>query len=134
MKKFTHSSVNSKKKHFTKKNKHFTKKYNDKNMKEKIIKISKSIKSEKKYMAYIKNMKTGYIRIIHFGASAYEQYKDRTPLKIYTYKNHSNKKRQRNYYSRHSNGIVNRKEAIEYEIKKSNGYYNAKILSHIFLW
>ena len=103
-------------------------------MREKIIKFEKSSNPNKKYTAYIKNLDTGKIHKIHFGASAYEQYKDRTPLKLYSSKNHSNKKRQMNYYSRHSRGITNRKTAIEYEIKKSNGYYNAKILSHIYLW
>lgn len=103
-------------------------------MKETIVKFSKSSNPDKKYMAYIKNNKTGKIRIIHFGASAYQQYKDRIPLKLYSNKNHGDKKRQHNYYSRHSHGISNRKDAIKYEIHKSNGYYNAKILSHIYLW
>lgn len=103
-------------------------------MKEKIIKFEKSNNPNKKYTAYIKVLETGKNHTIHFGASAYEQYKDRTPLKLYASKNHSNKKRQMNYYSRHSHGITNRKQAIEYEIKKSGGYYNAKILSHIYLW
>jgi hypothetical protein len=103
-------------------------------MKEIIIRFEKSKHPDKKYTAYIKNIKTGTIRMIHFGASDYEQYKDRTPLKLYSYKNHNDKKRQHNYYSRHSHGISNRKNAIKYEINKSNGYYNAKILSHIYLW
>ena len=102
--------------------------------KEIIVKFYKSNNPDKKYMAYIKNNKTGKIRIIHFGASDYEQYKDRTPLQLYAHKNHNDKKRQYNYYSRHSHGISNRKNAIKYEINKSNGYYNAKILSHIYLW
>jgi hypothetical protein len=104
------------------------------NMKEKIIKFEKSSNPEKKYMATIKDLNTGKTRIIHFGASDYEQFKDRTPLKLYSRKNHGNRHRQMNYYSRHSHGITNRKKAIDYEIKKSGGYYNAKILSHIYLW
>ena len=39
----------------------------------------------------------------------------------------------RNYFSRHS-GTKNRKKAINKEIKKSKKKYNAKILSHIYLW
>ena len=104
------------------------------NMKERIIKFEKSSNPDKKYMAIIEDINTKKTRIIHFGASDYEQYKDRTPLKLYSKKNHGNKRRQMNYYSRHSHGISNRKKAIEYEIKKSDGYYNAKILSHIYLW
>lgn len=103
-------------------------------LKEKIINFKRSTNPDKKYIAYIKNLNTNKIRILHFGASAYEQYKDRTPLKLFSHKNHNDKRRQMNYYSRHSNGITNRKKAIQYEINKSNGYYNPKILSHIYLW
>lgn len=103
-------------------------------MREKIIGIFKSSNKKKKYMAIVKGVDNASQRVLHFGASDYEQYKDRTPLKLYSSQNHYDKKRQMNYYSRHSNGIKNRKHAIEYEIEKSNGYYNSKILSHIFLW
>jgi len=103
-------------------------------MKEKILVIVKSSNSSKKYMAAIQDLITGAVKVIHFGASNYEQYKDRTPLQLYAVNNHSDKKRQMNYYSRHSNGIKNRKLAIAHEIEKSNGYYNAKILSHTYLW
>jgi len=103
-------------------------------MREKIIGIFKSSNKKKKYMAIVKGADGESQRVLHFGASDYEQYKDRTPLKLYSSKNHYDKKRQMNYYSRHSKGIKNRKSAIEYEIEKSNGYYNSKILSHIFLW
>ena len=115
-----------------------------KRMREKIIGIFKSSNKKKKYMAIVKGVDFGEAgrravdsssqRVLHFGASDYEQYKDRTPLKLYSSQNHYDKKRQMNYYSRHSKGIKNRKHAIEYEIEKSNGYYNSKILSHIFLW
>ena len=103
-------------------------------MKEKIIKIEKSKVKGKKYTAKVKNIKTNKTRKISFGALGYQQFKDRTPLKLYKKLNHSNKKRQERYYGRFSKGIKNRKKAIEYEEKKSKGYYNAKILSHIYLW
>lgn len=102
-------------------------------MQEKIIKFEKSNIKGKKYTAYIQNKKTKKIRKIHFGASDYQQYKDRTPLKLYAHKNHNTRKRMENYFNRHS-GTKNRKKAIELEKKKSNGYYNPKILSHIYLW
>ena len=38
-----------------------------------------------------------------------------------------------NYFSRHS-GTKKRGQAIKLEKKKSKGYYNAKILSHVYLW
>ena len=101
-------------------------------MKEIIIEIKRG-KFPKKYTAYVKNKKTKKIRKIHFGDQRYEQFKDRTKLKIYSKKNHSNKKRMQNYYKRHS-GIKNRTKAIKREKNKSKKYYNAKILSHLYLW
>ena len=101
-------------------------------MNEKIIKFLKG-PSPKKYTAYIKNKKTKKIRKIHFGDKRYQQYKDRTPLQLYKNKNHGTRKRMQNYYSRHS-GTKKRREAIKREKHKSKGLYNAKILSHIYLW
>ena len=103
-------------------------------MREKIIKIEKSKTQGKKYTAKVKNIKTGKTRKINFGALGYQQFKDRTPLKLYKNLDHSNKHRQERYYSRFSRGIKNRKKAIEFEERKSRGYYNPKILSHIYLW
>ena len=102
-------------------------------MHEKIMKFEKSKIKGKKYTAYIKNKKTQTVRKIHFGASDYQQYKDRTPLKLYAHKNHGTRKRMQNYFNRHS-GTKNKTKAIYLEKIKSNGYYNAKILSHKFLW
>ena len=73
------------------------------------------------------------IRKIHFGDKNYPQYKDRTPLKLYAHKNHNTRKRMQNYFSRHS-GTRKRGQAIKMEKKKAKGYYNAKILSHLYLW
>lgn len=101
-------------------------------MNEKIIKFSRG-PFPKKYTAFVKNNKTKKIRKIHFGDKRYQQYKDRTPLKLYKHKNHGTLKRMRNYYSRHS-GTKNRKKAIQQEKRKSKGLYNAKILSHEYLW
>ena len=101
-------------------------------MKEKIISMKKG-PFPKKYTAFIKNNKTHKIHKINFGDRRYQQFKDRTKLGLYTKLNHGDRKRQENYYNRHS-GVKNRKKAIEKEIKKSNGYYNAKILSHEYLW
>jgi hypothetical protein len=106
--------------------------YKKNKMKEKIIKFEKG-PAKKKYTAHVKDKKTGKTRKIHFGASDYPQYKDRTPLKLYAHKNHNTRKRMQNYFSRHS-GTKKRGQAISLEKKKSNGYYNPKILSHIYLW
>lgn len=103
-----------------------------KKMHEKILKFERG-PGEKKYTAHIKDNKTGKIRILHFGHKDYEQFKDRTKNGLYSSRNHGNKKRQRNYYNRHS-GEKNRKKAIEKEKKNSKGYYTPKLLSHIYLW
>ena len=101
-------------------------------MNEKIIKFEKGPPG-KKYTAHVQDKKTKKIRKIHFGASDYPQFKDRTPLKLYAHKNHYTRKRMQRYFARHS-GTKKRGQAIEMEKKKSKGYYNAKILSHVYLW
>jgi hypothetical protein len=101
-------------------------------MKETIVKFE-SGPGSKKYTAHVRNKETRKTRKIHFGDRNYQQYKDRTPLKLYAHKNHNTRKRMQNYYSRHS-GTKNRKKAITMEKQKSGGLYNSKILSHIYLW
>ena len=102
-------------------------------MKERIVKFMRG-PGAKKYTARVMHKKTRKIRHIHFGAKGYEQFKDSTPLKLYSSKNHGTKKRRDNYFSRHSGGIKNKKKALSKEIRKSKGLYNAKILSHKYLW
>tara|TARA_X000001036_G_scaffold229227_1_gene214196 strand:+ start:1817 stop:2122 length:306 start_codon:yes stop_codon:yes gene_type:complete len=101
-------------------------------MKERIMNFEKG-PFPKKYTAHVKHLSTGKTRKIHFGDRRYAQYKDRTPLKLYAKKNHLTRKRMQNYFSRHS-GEKNRKKAIQKEKRKSKGLYNAKILSHEYLW
>ena len=102
-------------------------------MKEVIVSIEPSSNPDKKYMALVRNKNTKDTRTIHFGASDYEQYKDSTGVGKYTKKNHGDKRRRHNYFSRHS-GIGDKKKATISEINKSGGIYNAKIFSHIYLW
>jgi hypothetical protein len=109
-----------------------TKKLRSIKMKEGIVRF-KVGPGDKKYTAYVENKKTKKVRVLHFGHKDYEQYKDRTNLGLYSSRNHGNKKRQENYYNRHS-GEKNRRKAIEKEKKQSKGYYTPKILSHIYLW
>ena len=101
-------------------------------MKETIVKFKRG-PFPKKYTSIIQNKKTKKTRKIHFGDRRYQQYKDRTPLKLYKNKNHNTRKRMRNYFSRHS-GTKKRGDAIKKEKKKSRGKYTAKILSHVYLW
>lgn len=102
-------------------------------MKERIVRFERSPIEFKKYRAFVKDLKTGKERHIDFGDNRYQQFKDRTPLGHYKSKNHNNPKRMRNYFNRHS-GTPNRGRAIGLERKKSEGRYNAKILSHEYLW
>lgn len=102
-------------------------------MNELIVKFEKSKRKHKKYTAFIQNRKTKKIRKLSFGDNRYQQYKDRTPLKLYKSLNHGSRKRMHNYFNRHS-GIQNREKAIAYEKKKSKNLYTPKILSHIYLW
>jgi hypothetical protein len=101
-------------------------------MKEKILRFERGPPG-KKYTAIIQDKKTKKIRKLHFGASDYEQFKDRTPLKLYAHKNHNTRRRMQNYFNRHS-GTKKRGQAIALEKKKSKGYYTPKILSHLYLW
>ena len=101
-------------------------------MKERILKFTRG-PYPKKYTAHVRNKKTRKVRKIHFGDVRYPQYRDRTPLGLYSHKNHGTRKRMQRYYSRHS-GTVKRSVAIKREIRKSNGLYNSKILSHKYLW
>ena len=101
-------------------------------MKEKILRFERGPRG-KKYTAFIQDKKTKKIRKLHFGASDYEQFKDRTPLKLYAHKNHNTRRRMQNYFNRHS-GTKKRGQAIALEKKKSKGYYTPKILSHVYLW
>ena len=101
-------------------------------MKETIVKFKKG-PFPKKYTAIVKDIKSKKTRKIHFGDRRYQQYKDRTPLKLYAKNNHNTRKRMQNYFNRHS-GTKKRSKAIKKEKIKSRGKYNAKILSHIYLW
>jgi len=108
-------------------------KYGGYRMKERIVQFKESPRKNKKYRATIRDIQSGVERHIDFGARDYEQYKDRTPLRLYSHKDHGTRRRMKNYYSRHS-GTSNRTKAIKTEKRKSRGRYNAKILSHLYLW
>jgi len=100
-------------------------------MKEKIVKFKKSERNGKKYMVIVENKKTGKQRTLHFGATGYEQFKDSTPLKLYSKGNHGDPQRRRNYFNRHS-GTPYKNKAVHKESR--SGLYTPKLLSHIYLW
>ena len=101
-------------------------------MEERIIKFTRG-PYPKKYTAHVIHKKSKKKRKIHFGDVRYQQYKDRTPLKLYKHKNHLTRKRMQNYFSRHS-GTKNRTQAIKKEKLKNSYLYTPKILSHQYLW
>lgn len=111
----------------------FSKQKHKINKREKIIRIEKSRRQFKKYTAFVKNKSTHKVRRIHFGDKRYQQFKDLTKLKVYKKLNHGDKKRRQNYFMRHS-GVPNKRKALHKEWIKSRGKYNAKILSHQYLW
>ena len=86
----------------------------------------------KKYSVYVKGQ-NGKPKLIHFGDKRYQQFRDRTPLHLYSKKNHGERSRLRNYYSRHS-GVKTRKAGIKKERRHAHGLYTPKLLSHIYLW
>jgi len=75
--------------------------------------IKKSTHKNKKYMAVFK---TGVV--VHFGDNRYQQYHDKTSLKIYSSLDHKDETRKRSYYARHGKAVP----------------YSAKWFSHKYLW
>ena len=102
-----------------------------KGMKEKIIDFKKGSRG-KKYEALIIDSR-GNQRSIAFGASKFEHFKDTTGKGFWSKKNHGSVSRRKAYFNRHS-GVDTKKEALQKEIQASGGRFNAKILSHKFLW
>ncbi len=54
----------------------------------------------KKYKVVIYKSKKKW-KTIQFGDNRYEQYRDSTPLKLYSHLDHLDKKRRKNYKARH---------------------------------
>jgi len=56
----------------------------------------------KKYKVVIRDTKTKKKKTVQFGSKKYDQYKDKTPLKLYKKQNHLDKKRRTSYRARHN--------------------------------
>ena len=67
-------------------------------MNEVIVDIRKSKRKYKKYVALVRDKLTKKIRKIHFGDNRYPQFKDSTPLRLYSSKDHLDLDRRRRYY------------------------------------
>lgn len=86
-------------------------------MKEKILyKPFISSAKNKKYSVYVKNDKGG-VKLIHFGDSRYQQFKDK--LGHYANNDHLDETKKKNYYARHG---------------KATSKDTAKFWSHKILW
>jgi len=84
--------------------------------------FEKSNRKDKKYKVYYNG------KWIHFGSTLYHQYKDTTPLKLYSNLDHLDKKRQKSYLSR-ARGIRDKDGNLTYKDKNSSNYYSIR-----FLW
>ncbi len=87
----------------------------------KLDRFEKSKVKNKKYMALLKHRVTGKFRKMNFGDVRYQQYKDSTGLGLYSSKNHLDKKRRKNYRSRHETYI-------------RSGMYSPGYFSMKYLW
>jgi hypothetical protein len=76
------------------------------------MEFKRSTRKNKKYMVTSPKGKT-----IHFGDSRYQQYKDSTPLKLYSHLDHGDKKRRANYLARSKKNSNNPESAQFYSIK-----------------
>lgn len=68
--------------------------------------IKKSTRKYKKYMIKVGD------KWIHFGDNRYEQYKDSTPLRLYSRLDHNDIRRRQLYYIRH--GRTSNKNSAKY--------------------
>lgn len=82
------------------------------------VEFKRSHLAGKKYDAILKNKRTGRLKIIPFGATGYQQYKDRA-LGLYSKDDHNDVKKRDAYRKRHQ-GEQNR--------KYSSGYFAYKYL------
>ena len=99
-------------------------------MHEKLVKIVKSKRKNKKYKAIVRG-RDGSERAVHFGDSRYGHYKDTTGVGAWSGKDHGDRKRRENYFQRHS-GTRSKTSALKQERRK--GRITARFLSHKFLW
>ena len=85
------------------------------------MEIKQSTRKNKKYMVKVND------KWIHFGDVRYAQYKDKTPLKLYSDLDHKDKKRRENYLKR-AKAIRNKHGELTYLDKNSPNYYSVKYL------
>lgn len=82
--------------------------------------FEKSTHKNKKYNALLQHKNTDKIVKVPFGDTRYGQFRDQTPLKLYSDRDHNDLKRRQNYLARH---------AKDKDYKFSSGFF-----SSTFLW
>ena len=85
------------------------------------MEIKQSTRKNKKYMVKVND------KWIHFGDVRYAQFRDKTPLKLYSVLDHKDKKRRENYLKR-AKAIRNKHGELTYLDKNSPNYYSVKYL------
>jgi len=88
-----------------------------------LYKPFKSKAKNKKYSVYV--MKDGKKKLINFGDSRMQQYKDK--LGEYSNLDHGDLKRRKSYLAR-AKGIKNKKGELTYKDKNSANYYSVRYL------
>ena len=86
-----------------------------------MLTFKRSTRKNKKYMVLYNN------NWIHFGSNIHQQFRDKTPLKLYSHLNHIDATRRLNYLRR-AKGIKNRSGKLTYLDKNSPNYYSVKYL------
>jgi len=84
--------------------------------------------SNKKYKVMIFDKRGKKIKTVQFGDKRYTQYKDKTPLKLYSHLDHKDKKRRERYRTRHE-AIKTKEGKKAYKIKYSPSWF-----SYNYLW
>lgn len=87
-----------------------------------IDKIFISKVKNKKYSVYVKDpSKKSGVKLVSFGDKRYGHFRDKTPLKAYSYLDHNDSQRRAQYYARHGEKSIRDKTRPKY-------------WSHRFLW
>ena len=94
--------------------------------KKELYKIFKSTSKNKKYSVYVKG-DNAKLKLIHFGDTRFENYKDTTPLKLYSHLNHNDPIRRDRYLHR-AKGIKDKQGNLTWKDKNSANYYSIKYL------
>lgn len=84
--------------------------------------FEESTQNKKKYMVV-----TPKGKLVHFGHTDYQQYKDSTRLGIYSHMDHLDKKRRKDYLRR-SKGIKNAQGKLTANDPESANYYARRYL------